>query len=295
MAPKSDTSLFVLVPVLVFVFVWTYYTSSANHFPHPITTPLWRTLALHLNGGLSFLSIFSIDLINQPPPHPQPHYVPLPLPPPQLLILSLPTLRFLLSYSSSPTPTTTEQITTHHHGYCCCCCCFFLFSRRDHHRLHPTADPLQPAHRRASLSPSPSPRSAHGPDPGPRPDPDPDSDPGPAPGPTPALHRLASPAAAVLVARRDGRADRLLSREMVLAPARESEGDALAGGGGFGRPSLLRRVSSKDRRAVPSQDGEAAEAVPHGAAESEIHARFEVYLLLGPFQAHGRHGERPFG
>lgn len=58
MAPKSDTSLFVLVPVLVFVFVWTYYTSSANHFPHPITTPLWRTLALHLNGGLLPIYLF---------------------------------------------------------------------------------------------------------------------------------------------------------------------------------------------------------------------------------------------
>ncbi|KAL0017047.1 hypothetical protein SO802_004116 [Lithocarpus litseifolius] len=79
---------------------------------------------------------------------------------------------------------------------------------------------------------------------------------------------------------------------MILAPARESEGDPLAGGRGFGCSSLLCHVSSQDHRAVPSQNGEAEETVPHEVAESKIHARFEVYLLLGPFQAHGRHGER---
>ena len=266
--------------------VWTYYPSSANHFPHPITTPPWRTLALHLSGGLQSFPPYPppssfLDLITtRTPLPPQPHYV-------HSHHHNF-SFSFLLPYASSFI--LHPQSLNKRHG----CCCFFLFSRRDH-RHHPTADPLQPTHRRASPSPAPSARSAHGPDPGPAPDPDPDSDPGPAPGPTPALHRLASPAPAVLVARRDGRADRLVSREMVLAPARESEGDSLAGGGGFGRSSLLRRVSSQDSRAVPSQDGEAAEAVPHGAPESEIHARFEIYLLLGPFQAHGRHGERAFG
>ena len=82
---------------------------------------------------------------------------------------------------------------------------------------------------------------------------------------------------------------------MVLALVRESEGDPLAGGGGFGQSLLLRHVSSQDRLAVTSQEGEAKEMVPHGAVESEIHAHFEVYLLLGPFQSHRRHGERSFG
>ena len=81
---------------------------------------------------------------------------------------------------------------------------------------------------------------------------------------------------------------------MVLAPARESEGDPLVGGGGFSRSSLLCHVSSQDRHAVLSQDGEDEETVPHRATKSEVHACFEVYLLLGPFQAHGHHGERFF-
>ena len=78
----------------------------------------------------------------------------------------------------------------------------------------------------------------------------------------------------MLVPRQDRRANRLLSREMALAPAQESEGDPLAKGGEFGRSSLLRRVSSQDHLAMPSQDGEAEEMVPYGAAESEIHACF---------------------
>ena len=78
----------------------------------------------------------------------------------------------------------------------------------------------------------------------------------------------------MLVPQQDRRANRLLSREMVLVPTQESEGDPLAKGGEFGRSSLLRRISSQDHLAVPSQDGEAKEMVLYGAAESEIHACF---------------------
>ncbi|KAK9987311.1 hypothetical protein SO802_032262 [Lithocarpus litseifolius] len=113
-------------------------------------------------------------------------------------------------------------------------------------------------------------RSRTDPNPAPAPNLDPDSDPGPAPNSSPAFHRLAAPTTAVLVPRRDRHADRLLSREIVLAPAREYEGDPLAGHGGFGHPSLLRRFSSQARCAVPSQDGEAKETIPHEAAESSV-------------------------
>ena len=83
-----------------------------------------------------------------------------PLPLPQLLILSLATLR-LLSY---PSPTITKQTS------------WLLLLLP----LLPSRPP-PPPHRRASPSLAPSARSIHCPDPSPAPDPDQDSDLGLAP------------------------------------------------------------------------------------------------------------------